>query len=129
MRPPPPKPFAIAFLVCLGLFIVWAIVGSLLEPILTKPDVQESIKGFALIISFGLFLIMAFSAVPVMVHLFFKYFLKMQESAGNLERPFVRKIKDHRETIVTILIYSFWALYALGMIIALPFAFRDLMNV
>lgn len=127
MRAPPAKPFAIVFLVGLGLFIVWAIVGGILEPRLTDPELREQVRRIVLPISFALFLMMAFSAAPVMIHLFLALLLKVQEAAGNLDHPLIRQIKDGRETIAAVLIYVFWSIFALGMLISLPFAYRDMM--
>ena len=128
MHPPPVKPFAIAFLGSLGLFIVWGIVGSILEPQITDPATQQKIGRVVLPIAFGLFLVMGFSAVPVMVRVFFKLFFGMQRAAGDLTHPFIRKLQENREKISAVIIYAFWAIYVLGMLIAAPFFIRDMLK-
>lgn len=128
MHPPPAKPFAFAFLGSLGLFIVWGIVGAVLEPQITNPATQEKIGRVVLPIAFGLFLVMGFSAVPVMVKVFFKLFFGMQRAAGDLGHPFIRKLQENQEKISAVVIYSFWGIYTLGTLIAAPFFIRDMLK-
>ncbi|HSA60440.1 MAG TPA: hypothetical protein VLJ37_12240 [bacterium] len=128
MRPPPAKPFAVIFLSALGIFILWGIVGAVLETRITNPEDQRAIGRIALPVAFGLFLLMGFSAVPVFVRLFFKMFFGMQKAAGGAEQPLMQRLQAKQDTIAAVLVYVIWAIYALGTLIAAPFALRDMMS-
>jgi hypothetical protein len=128
MSPPPTKPFVFVFLGSLGLFIVWGIIGSILEPQIADPATQQKIGRVVLPIAFGLFLIMGFSAVPVMVKVFLKLFFGMQRTAGDLSHPFIRKLQENQNKISAVIIYAFWTIYTLGALIAAPFFFRDFLK-
>ena len=128
VRPPPAKPFAVAFLSALGIFILWGIVGSVLATRITDPAEQQKIGRIVLPIAFGLFLVMGFSAVPVFVRVFFKLFFGMQKTVGGLEQPLVRNLQARQDTIAAVIVYAFWGIYALGTLIAAPFMIRDLLN-
>lgn len=127
MPPPPAKPFAVVFLASLGLFIVWGIVGSILEPRITDPTLHEKIGHVVMPIAFGLFLVMGFSAVPVMVRIFFKLFFGMQKAIGDPNQPIVRQLQENQDKIAAVFVYAVWAIYALGTLIGAPFFFKDMM--
>jgi hypothetical protein len=128
LRPPPAKPFAIAFLTCLGIFIVWGIVGSILEPAVTDTAAHERIARIAMPIAFGLFLIMGFSAVPVMARAFFKLFFGMQKAVGGQDQPAVQKLQSSWEALAAVFVYGVWILFGLGTLIGAPFFFMDMMK-
>lgn len=128
MRPPPAKPFAFIFLAALGIFILWGIVGAVLESRITNPADQQAIGRIALPVAFGLFLLMGFSAVPVFVRLFFKLFFGMQMATGGADQPLVQGLQSKQDKIAAVLVYAIWAIYALGTLIAVPFALRDMMS-
>lgn len=128
MRPPPAKPFAVIFLSALGIFILWGIVGSVLEPRIADPAERQAIGRIVLPVAFGLFLLMGFSAVPVFVRIFFKLFFGMQKATGGENQPLVQSLQAKQDKISAVLIYGIWAIYALGTLIAAPFAIRDMLN-
>jgi predicted membrane channel-forming protein YqfA (hemolysin III family) len=127
MRAPPAKPFAITFVAILLIFIVWAIVGSVLESTVNGPD-HDKIARIAMPVAFTLFLIMGFSAVPVMARLFFKGFFGIQKATGGMEQPAVQKLHQQSETLAAIFVYGIWILFGLGTLIAAPFFLHDMMS-
>lgn len=126
MKPPPAKPFAILFGVCLGIFILWGIIGSMFMPQLENPASQDRIGKIVLPIAFLLFTLMGFSAVPVMARLFFKLYFKAQSVVGMTNHPVVQALQTKQEVIVAVVVYAVWGLYALGLLIGAPFFFRDM---
>ena len=128
MKPPPAKPFAIAFITCLVIFIAWAIIGSILEPAVTDVAAHERIARVAMPIALALFLIMGFSAIPVMVRVFFKLFFGMQRAVGGADQPAVQKLQANWETLAALFVYGVWILFALGSLIGLPFFIHDMMS-
>jgi hypothetical protein len=128
VKPPPAKPFAIAFISCFAIFVVWGIVGSILEPMITDPTEQQRIGKIVLPIAFALFLIMGFSAVPVMARVFFKLFFGMQKARGGREQPVGKRLQANWETLAAVFVYVAWAIFALGTLIGAPFFFMDMLK-
>lgn len=128
MRAPKAKPFAVIFLSALAIFVVWGIVGSILETRITNPEDQQAIGRVALPIAFGLFLLMGFSAVPVFVRLFFTMFFGMQKAVGGDKQPLVQSLQSSQETFAAVLIYGIWILFALGTLIGAPFFLHDMLS-
>ena len=71
----------------------------------------------AKIVAFGLFLAMGFAAVPLMLRLF----VYGQRRIGNGAVPMVRFLADHQTGVVL----AVWAVFALGLTIALPAMITD----
>lgn len=127
MRAPPAKPFAITFFAILGVFIVWGIVGTALESTVNGPD-RDKIARVALPTAFALFLVMGFSAVPVMVRIFFRLFFGMQKAVGGMDQPAVQQLQKQQENLAAVFVYGVWILFGLGTLIAAPFFLRDMMS-
>src|SRR6185295_10115101 len=115
------------FLTILGVFIAWGIVGTILESKVNGPD-HDKIARVAMPVAFTLFLVMAFSAVPVMVRVFFRLFFGMQKAVGGMEQPAVQKLHQQQETLAAVFVYGVWILFGLGTLIAAPFFLRDMMS-
>jgi hypothetical protein len=71
----------------------------------------------AKILAFGLFLAMGFAAIPLMLRLF----VYGQRRIGNESVPMVRFLADHQTGVVL----AVWAVFALGLAIALPAMITD----
>lgn len=70
-----------------------------------------------LILWFAIFLLIAFSAVPLMI----KLFVYLHTRIGNGEHPVIRWVDTHRWPMV----WGFWGVFALGLLIALPTMLRE----
>jgi len=105
------KLFTIVFLGSLGLIIVSAAIGNILEAkgVLTKEMIGSNGRTAVLIFYFGLFCVMAFSVVPVVI----RFFVKMQVKIGNAEFVVIRWLQAHEQSVV----YSFWVLIIVGLVI------------
>ncbi|MBI5578024.1 MAG: hypothetical protein HY895_02625 [Deltaproteobacteria bacterium] len=105
------KLFTIVFLGSLGLIIVSAVIGNILEEkgILTKEMIGP--KGVTAVLSFYfiLFCIMAFSLIPLAL----RFFLNMQVKISNGEFVLIRWLQTHEQSVV----YGFWGLIIIGLII------------
>lgn len=120
MRPPPARPFAIACAVILAVFVSLGIADTLRAlPAFANP----SHNPVALIVMFGLFLALGFSAVPVMVRVFFHLFFRMHE--GRPLHPRVATLRENSERIMAVMIYAMWASGVIGTAIAAPVALRS----
>ncbi len=71
----------------------------------------------AKIVAFGIFLAMGFAAIPLMLRLF----VYGQRRIGNESVPMVRFLADHQTGVVL----AVWAVFALGLAIALPAMITD----
>ena len=105
------KLFTIVFLGSLGLIIVSAIIGNILEAkgILTKEMIGANGVTAVLAFYFSLFCVMAFSLVPLAL----RFFLNMQVKIGNEEHFLIRWFQVHEQSVV----YGFWGLIIIGLII------------
>ena len=105
------KLFTVLFFGTLGLIIVSAIIGNILEAkgIITK-DILGS-KGVTAVLSFYfiLFCILAFSLIPLAL----RFFLNMQVKIGNAKLVIIRWLQTHEQSVV----YGFWGLIVIGFII------------
>lgn len=116
------------FLLCLAIFIAWGIIGSILVPQVTDPSAIQRIRNISLPIAFGLFLLMGFSMVPIFVRLFFRMFFGMQKAVGGDKQPLVQSLQSGQETVVAVIVYGIWILYALGTLIGAPFFIHDMLS-
>jgi hypothetical protein len=103
--------FAIVFFSALGLIVVSAIIGNILETqgILNKEMLGS--KGVTAVLGFYfvLFCVMAFSLVPLAL----RFFLNMQVKIGNAEFVLIRWLQAHEQSVVL----GFWGVIVIGLII------------
>ena len=103
--------FTIVFFGTLGLTIVSSVIGNILETrgILTEEMIGQ--RGITAVFAFyfGLFCIMAFSLVPIVL----RFFINMQVKIGNGEFVLIRWLQAHEQSVV----YGFWGLIIIGLII------------
>ena len=103
--------FTIVFFGTLGLTIVSSVIGNILETrgILTEEMIGQ--RGITAVFGFyfGLFCIMAFSLVPIVL----RFFINMQVKIGNGEFVLIRWLQAHEQSVV----YGFWGLIIIGLII------------
>ena len=113
----PYKPFLIIFVSTFALLVLSSIVGNVLESSGTlgklTPRQITSVKVFY----FALFCVLGFSLVPLVLRLV----ITMQARIGNADLLIVRFLQSHEKGVV----YSFWALFLIGLSIALPYAIKD----
>lgn len=70
-----------------------------------------------LILWFGVFLLIGFGAVPMMI----KLFVHLQMKIGNGEHAVIRWLDAHRWPMT----FAFWGVFALGLLVALPTMLRE----
>jgi len=110
------KVFAVVFVAALCALLLFAITAAVLQRTAAFRDgvaLETPVKIFV----FAVFLAMGFSAMPLML----KLFLAGRRRIGNAAHPLVRLLADH-ETFVVV---GFWAMCAVGLAIAIPFAIKD----
>jgi len=102
----------------LVLLIASAVIGNYLESsgILTKEKLGQRGLAAVMLIYFGLFCIIAFSAVPVI----FRLFIAGQSKIGNAGQPVIQWLQAHEAIVV----YTVWALFSTGLLTAI-FFLRD----
>lgn len=112
---------AVIVLTCLGLMIAGAIIGGFLESSGAVSREALGARGIALIILgyFMLFCVMAFALVPLLV----RAFLAMQVKAGNGEKPVIRWLRAHAQSVI----HGFWILFIAGLIIAVALAINEVL--
>jgi hypothetical protein len=105
------KFFTKIFFATLGLIIISAIIGNILEAkgVLTKEMLGS--KGITTVIAlyFALFCVLAFSLAPLALW----FFLNMQVKIGNAELVMIRWLQAHEQSVV----YGFWGVIIIGLII------------
>ena len=107
------KIYIIIFASSLGLLVLWAIVGGILESRGVTVD-PATVKA----VSFILFLILGFTIVPLMIRLF----ILGQIRIGHGDLAIIKFLRAHERTIV----YCIWGLYLIGLIYLLPLIKRDI---
>jgi len=85
---------------------------------LDDPVLAKRAESIVLVVSFGLFLLLGFSFVPLMVRLF----VVGQTRIGNGEVGPIRWLRAHEVGFVR----GVWAMYGLGLVIAAPAMLQDL---
>ena len=100
-----------AFLAAFGLTIVAAIIGNVLEAkgILTREKIGPQGIAIGMMIYFGLFCLICFTAVPLVVRLF----ILGQNKIGNGELAVIRCLQAHENTVV----FAAWGFFILGLVI------------
>jgi uncharacterized membrane protein len=116
------KPFVILFSTSFGLVLIGSIVGKLLESsgVLTKENMGPRWTAVVVAFFFGLFCVMAFSLVPLML----RAFIAMQIRIGNGGLFLVRWISGHERAVV----YGFWGLFLAGLVIIVALARDDILG-
>jgi hypothetical protein len=98
----------IVFLSALGLLIISAIIGNILESNGTLDAATIGPKGINVVIlaQFALFCVMIFAFVPLVV----RFFIFMQVKIGNGELFLVKLFQAHEQAII----YCFWIMMVIG---------------
>ena len=111
--------------VCLGalaLTILLSLFGHIVGPRLwgATPEDTKSAGQVMLPIFFGLFLVIGFSALPLMTNLFVSGLESMWAGMGLLERPLHARLMAllHRHQVHFVLIV--WGIFVIGLILAAP---------
>lgn len=112
--------FLILFVSSLALIIIWAIVGGIIESSVKDPATYKHLSYVSYSIFIPLFLTMAFSMPPLLIHYFLKMFIAAQISVGHADVPTIKYIINNREKIISTFTYSMWGLFLLGLVIAFP---------
>jgi len=112
------RPFLISFVVSFALIILGSFAGRALEAgskgITKPPDPKRALKVKLFFLC--LFWVMAFSLVPVALHLF----TAMQMRIGNGDVPAVRWLIAHEPSVV----YWVWALFTAGTVFGISAAVK-----
>ena len=118
--------WAMLCLGALGLTLLLSLFGHLVAPRLwdaTSEDMRAA--GQIMVpVFFGLFLVLGFSALPLMTNLFVAGLERLWEGMGLLERPLNAKVMAlvHRHHIHFVLVV--WGIFAAGLLIAAPHIIR-----
>ena len=110
------------FLSALGLLIIGAIIGNILESNGTLGAATIGPKGINAVklAYFALFCVMAFSIVPLVV----RFFISMQIKIGNGEFFLIKWFQAHEQTVV----YGFWSMMVTGFGIIFFLAKDDILK-
>jgi hypothetical protein len=113
------KTCLIVFASTLGLIVIAAVVGNVLESagVLTRatlgPRGIATVKAFYLV----LFGVLGFAVVPLVI----KYFVEMQIRIGNGALGPIQWLQDHERGVI----YGLWGMIVVGLGLALPAAMRS----
>src|SRR5688572_2738613 len=114
--------WAILCLGGIGLTVLLSLFGHLAGPRIwgTTPDDTDSAARVMLPVFFGLFLVIGFSALPLMANLFVAALERAWTGAGLLERPLNAQIMAlvHRHHVHFVL--AVWGMFVAGLILAAP---------
>ena len=113
----PYKPFLIIFVGTFALLVLSSIVGNVLESSGAIGKLSPRQITYVKVFYFALFCVLGFSLVPLVVRLV----ISMQTRIGNADLVIIRLLQSHEKGIV----YSFWALFVIGLSIAVPYAIKD----
>jgi hypothetical protein len=119
--------WAILCLGTLGVTVLLSLFGHLAGPRIwgTSPEDTDAAGRIMLPIFFGLFLVIGFSALPLMANLFVAGLERTWASAGLLERPLnaqvMALVRRHHVHFVLVV----WGLFAAGLIVAAPYIIRE----
>ncbi len=113
------KIFLVIFISVFALFILISVVSYILES--SGMPIEKAVgprgETAAKIIFFIMFCVMGFSMVPLAV----RFFVHMQVKIGNSELFLVKFIQAHEAGVVL----GVWAVFVIGLCIALPAAIKD----
>ena len=112
----------IVFLSALGLIVIGAIIGNILESKGTVSAETIGPKGINVVkvAYFALFCVLIFTFVPLVV----RFFISMQIKIGNGEFILVKYFQEHEKTIV----YGFWIMIIIGFGIIFSVGKGDILN-
>ena len=112
------KKCLVALLVSLGLIIAGAVIGSMLESngVLTEETIGAAGVTAVLLVYLGLFLVMVFALVPLVI----RFFINGQARIGNSGLPVIQWLQQNEKKVV----YGVWAFFFIGLCIALPAAVK-----
>jgi hypothetical protein len=119
--------WAVVCLGALGLTVLLSLFGHLAGPHIWDAEPEDTgAEGRVMLpLFFALFLVMGFSAVPLMTNLFISSLERMWRNAGLLERPLnasaMALLRRHQVHLVVVV----WCIYAGGLALAVPFIIRD----
>lgn len=110
--------FVVAFFGALALLVVFGVVGTALESrgVFAKEH-AEAVKVASIAFASTLFIVLAFSAVPLAIRLFIRGQLRIGN--GNLRA--IQFIQEH-ETSAR---WAVWLIWITGLLIALPVMIAD----
>ena len=103
----------------LGVIVAGAVIGNILESagLLTREGLGPKGVGIVKLFYLFLFMVLGLALVPLL----FKAFLALQIRIGNGEAFPVQWLLSHERSVV----YGFWGLIVLGLLMALPAAWRN----
>ena len=118
--------WAMLCLGALGLTVLLSLFGHLVAPRLwnaTSEDMRAA-GQIMLPVFFGLFLVLGFSALPLMTNLFVAGLERLWQGEGLLEQPLNAKVMAlvHRHHVHFVLVV--WGIFVAGLIIAAPHIIR-----
>ena len=108
-------PWLIVCVAALGSMVLLSMVAHMFAP----PDL-EAAGRVVLPVYFALFLVLGFSAVPLMVNFFVATLERMWSSAGIIERPANARAMTLLRRHQVHLILVVWGVYVAGLFIAAP---------
>jgi hypothetical protein len=111
------KTCLIIFGATVGLLIVSAIIGNILESNGTLKALNPRGIAAVKLFYFALFCVLGFSLVPLLL----RYFISAQIRIGNGEFFLIKWIQAHEKGVI----YGFWSLFVIGLCIALPAAIKN----
>ncbi len=119
--------WAILCLGALGLTVLLSLFGHLVAPRLWDATSEHMRTAGQVMVPafFGLFLVLGFSALPLMTNLFVAGLERLWSSMGLLERPLHANIIAllHRHQVHFVV--GVWSMYVVGLILAAPHMIRD----
>jgi hypothetical protein len=113
------KIFLIIFVSVLGVFILSAVIGNILESngMLTREVIGSKGATAVKIFYLVLFCVMGFSIVPLAI----RFFIFMQVKIGNSELFLVQFLQAHEKGVVL----GVWCMLIIGLCIAVPGSIKD----
>lgn len=113
------KIFLIIFVSVLGVFILSAVIGNILESngMLTREVIGSKGATAVKIFYFVLFCVLGFSIVPLAI----RFFIFMQVKIGNSELFLVQFLQAHEKGVVL----GVWCMLIIGLCIAVPGSIKD----
>lgn len=119
--------WAIVCLGALGLTVLLSLFGHVVGPRIwgESPGETEAAGQVMLPVFFGLFLVLGFSALPLMTNLFVAGLERMWGGAGLLDRPLNARVMAliHQHHVHFVL--AVWGMFVVGLVIAAPHVLRD----
>lgn len=113
---------AYAFGISFGLMIIFLLVGNIYEAV-AAPGIQttKQLGTYSLYLFFSLFLVICFSAPPVLLYVFIKLYGKFMGALGGQNNPRVTYITENEDKIILWGSAIYWSIFLLGAIIIIYF--------